>query len=82
MTIFPTQLDICNDSTAIRDRHCRIDLNTAPEDALAAFSAVGPARIQALLHRRPFRSWDDVARVPGISQSIIDRLKSIGAGLS
>lgn len=71
-----------SEAAAQGDRSCRIDLNTAPEDVLAAVSAVGPARIQALVYRRPFRSWDDVARVPGISQTIIERLKSSGAGLS
>lgn len=76
----PTQFDINDDR--VTGGHGRIDLNTAPEDVLAALSAVGPARIQALMLRRPFRSWDDVARVPGISQSIIERLKSSGAGLS
>jgi len=82
MTISPTQFDIYDDQTAVLDRHCRIDLNTAPENVLATFFAVGPARIQALLYRRPFQSWDDVARVPGISQSIVERLKSSGAGIS
>ena len=77
-----TQFNIHDDSVTARDQHCRIDLNTAPENVLATFFAVGPARIQALLHRRPFRSWDEVARVPGISQSIVERLKSSGAGLS
>jgi len=77
----PTQCDF-SEVAATRDRSCRIDLNTAPADMLAAVSAVGPARIQALVYRRPFRSWDEVARVPGISQSIIERLKSSGAGLS
>ncbi len=78
----PTNFAFTSDAAVNRDQSCRIDLNTAPEDVLAAVSAVGPARIQALVHRRPFRSWDDVARVPGISQSIIERLKNSGAGLS
>lgn len=76
-----TSCDI-HDSSNTRDRPHRINLNTAPEDVLAQFSAVGPARIEALMLRRPFRSWDDVARVPGISQTIIERLKKSGAGLS
>ncbi|MCL4765710.1 MAG: helix-hairpin-helix domain-containing protein [Hyphomicrobiaceae bacterium] len=81
MATSPTQFDLYNEPAVVRERHGRIDLNTAPEDVLTAFSAVGPARIQALVHRRPFRSWDDVARVPGISQSIIERLQRSGAGL-
>ncbi|HET7056907.1 MAG TPA: helix-hairpin-helix domain-containing protein [Thermomicrobiales bacterium] len=75
----PKQFEFTN--SQVTGGHCRIDLNTAPEDVLAALSSVGPARIEALMLRRPFRNWDDVARVPGISQSIIERLKSSGAGL-
>ena len=79
MSTFP-QSGFHDDAAAVCER-CRIDLNTAPEDALAELDALGPARIEALLYRRPFRDWDDVARVPGISQSIIERLKSSGAGI-
>lgn len=75
----PTQFELKDHRAS--SGHVRIDLNTAPEDALAALSSVGPARIEALKLRRPFRSWDDVARVPGISQSVIEQLKRSGAGL-
>lgn len=60
----------------------RIDLNTAPEDLLAALPMFGPARVEALLQRRPFRTWADVGRVPGISQCILEELRRSGAALS
>jgi len=59
-----------------------VNLNTVPADLLAGMSDVGPARAEALIQRRPFRDWDDVERVPGISESIIERLKSAGADLA
>lgn len=76
----PNQLNH-HSNAPISDRRPLIDLNTAAEHELAALASVGPARIQALVHRRPFRSWDDVARVPGISPIIIARLKRSGAEL-
>ncbi len=62
---------------------CRemVNLNTAPADLLVGLSEVGPARVEALIQRRPFQNWDDVQRVPGISESIVERLKSAGAEL-
>jgi|GEM_PF-666599 len=77
----PTQLD--HKDAQANHTPVRIDLNTAPEDVLvSSLSAVGPARIEALKLRRSFRNWEEVARVPGISQTIIEQLKKSGAGLS
>ena len=67
------------EQSALRDHSCStFDLNTASPDLLAGVSDVGPARVQALVQRRPFRNWEDVERVPGISESIIERLKRGG----
>lgn len=75
---------ICTQRTgSYSARHCQdmVNLNTASADLLADMSDVGPARVEALIQRRPFRDWEDVHRVPGISESIIERLKSAGAAL-
>lgn len=72
--------DVHADREHYRSR--RVDLNTAPEELLAGSFMLGPARVQALVQRRPFRSWAEVERVPGISQSIVESLKSGGARLS
>ncbi len=72
-----------NDDASYSARHCHdmVNLNTASADLLADMSNVGRARVEALIQRRPFRNWDDVHRVPGISESIVERLKSAGAAL-
>ena len=61
--------------------HDMVNLNTASAELLADVSNVGRARVEALIQRRPFHNWDDVARVPGISESIVERLKNAGAAL-
>jgi DNA uptake protein ComE-like DNA-binding protein len=56
-----------------------IDLNTASEDELAELPMVGRERARALAENRPFKSWEDVERVPGFGSGMVDDLKSGGA---
>lgn len=56
-----------------------VDLNDAPEHELADLPMVGAERAKALIAHRPFRSWEDVQRVPGFSKGMVDDLKSGGA---
>ena len=56
-----------------------IDLNTASIDELADLPMVGRERAEAIAKARPFRSWADVERIPGMSAGMIDDLKSGGA---
>lgn len=56
-----------------------VDLNTAPEKELADLPMVGPKRARALIEARPFRSWDDVEKIPGFDAGMLDDLKSGGA---
>lgn len=56
-----------------------VDLNTASIDQLAELPMVGRERAEAIAQARPFRSWEDVERVPGLSAGLIDDLKSGGA---
>jgi hypothetical protein len=58
-----------------------INLNTVSPDVLVGMCCVGPARAEALMRRRPFRNWDDVAEVPGISELVVESLKRSGAHL-
>ena len=58
-----------------------VDLNTATERELADLPMVGPKRARDLIQHRPFRSWDEVERVPGFSKGMVDDLKSGGAQL-
>lgn len=56
-----------------------VDLNTAGIDELADLPMVGRERAQAIARARPFHSWEDVRRIPGMSDGMIDDLKSGGA---
>jgi DNA uptake protein ComE-like DNA-binding protein len=56
-----------------------IDLNNASEQELAALPMVGPTRARDLVSNRPFRSWEDLERVPGFSKGMVDDLRSGGA---
>jgi len=56
----------------------RIDINSADETALRRLPGVGPSRAAAIVRDRksrgPFRSLQDLSRVPGIGQGLIERL--------
>ena len=58
-----------------------LDLNTATQEQIASLPMVGAERACALVNARPFRSWEDVARVPGFSTGMVDDLKSGGAAI-
>ena len=59
-----------------------VDLNSSSLEELAELPMIGRERAEAMIQSRPFRSWEDVARVPGISNGIIDDLRSGGATLA
>ena len=56
----------------------RIDINKADESALRRLPGVGPSRAAAILRDRnsrgPFRSLQDLTRVPGIGEGLVDHL--------
>jgi DNA uptake protein ComE-like DNA-binding protein len=58
-----------------------VDLNYVSEEELANLPMVGKQRAQDLIRHRPFRSWEEVEKVPGISKGMVDDLKSGGAQL-
>lgn len=57
----------------------RVNLNTAPNAEIEDLPMVGPRRAEAIIRARPFRTWEDVAKVEGMSLGMIDDLKSGGA---
>ncbi len=58
-----------------------IDLNAAREDELARVPAIGPQRAEALVRRRPFKTWGEVIAVPGIDGGLVAALRDGGARL-
>lgn len=55
------------------------DLNTVSEQELAAVPWIGEDRARALIQHRPFGHMDEVRRLPGFSEDIIDQLVRGGA---
>ncbi len=58
-----------------------IDLNAAREDELARVPVIGPQRAEALVRRRPFKTWGEVIAVPGIDGGLVAALRDGGARL-
>ncbi len=56
-----------------------IDLNTASEKDLANIPWLGRERARELVRHRPFTHIDDVRRIPGFTEDIIDQLVRGGA---
>lgn len=58
-----------------------LDLNTADAKALEEMKGVGPAKAQAIVEYRnqngPFKSVDDLAKVPGIKVATIDKNRDL-----
>jgi hypothetical protein len=58
-----------------------VDLNTASEDELSAHVGLGYERASRLMASRPLRSWDDVKRIEGLTDAIVEKLQRSGAVL-
>lgn len=58
-----------------------LDLNHAGEEQLDQEVGLGPERARRLVESRPFASWDDVVRIEGFTQAVVDELRSRGAEL-
>jgi competence protein ComEA len=56
-----------------------VDLNTADEAALKALKGIGPVKAKAIVDYRqtngPFKSVDDLKKVPGIGAKLLAQLK-------
>jgi DNA uptake protein ComE-like DNA-binding protein len=59
----------------------QLDLNSATLEELTMFPLVGRDRARELIKNRPFRTWGEVAQVPGFSLGLMDDLRSGGAKL-
>ncbi|HSQ39272.1 MAG TPA: helix-hairpin-helix domain-containing protein, partial [Anaerolineales bacterium] len=51
-----------------------VDLNTAEVGELTLVPGIGPMLAERIVAARPFASFDDVQRVPGIEPSTLDKI--------
>lgn len=58
-----------------------LQLNSATEDALARELGLGPERARRIVESRPFRSWDDVRRIEGLTDAIVQEMTQSGVEL-
>ncbi len=58
-----------------------VELNTASLDDLSLKVGLGPERASRIAASRPFRSWDDLKRVEGMTDVIVQALQRGGAVL-
>lgn len=65
----------------------KIDINEADADALAALNGIGQAKAEAIIEYRkangPFRSVEELTRVKGLGNAILDRNRdriTVGGG--
>ena len=56
----------------------QININTATLEALKEITQIGPARAQIMFELRPFSSVDDMVRVPGITATALEKIKTQG----
>jgi competence ComEA-like helix-hairpin-helix protein len=59
-----------------------VDLNTVDQVALERIQGVGPTLAAKVIDYRdengPFKTWDDVKKIPGMSTAMIDTLQRQG----
>lgn len=53
----------------------KVNLNTASHEEIANLPMVGDKRADFIVQNRPFHSWDDVGKVVGIGEGMVDDLK-------
>ena len=58
-----------------------VNLNTASEDELEKVGGLGRERAGRLVQNRPYKTWDDVKRVEGFSDKLVEDLQREGAQL-
>lgn len=57
-----------------------VDINTASQQQLEAINGLGPAKAKAIVDYRsksgPFKSVEDIKKVPGIKDGVFKQIKS------
>ncbi|HEX3020675.1 MAG TPA: helix-hairpin-helix domain-containing protein [Chitinispirillaceae bacterium] len=58
-----------------------IDLNNADFETIAKLPMVGEKRAHFIVDNRPYQSWDDLRKVPGLSDGMVEDLRNSNATL-
>lgn len=56
-------------------REEKINLNTADINDLQRVSGLGHTRAQYIFEHRPYKDWEDVKKVPGFNDELINTMK-------
>lgn len=63
------------------ERKGSINLNTADFEDISKLPMVGEKRAHFIIDHRPYSSWDDLKKVPGLSEGMVDDLRNSNATL-
>jgi len=58
-----------------------VDLNKASEQDLQRVGGIGEERAKRIVENRPFQSWEDLKKVEGFNEKLVEDLKQYGATL-
>jgi len=56
-----------------------LELNTANSEEMENIGGMGPARARRITVARPLRNWEDLRRIEGFSDQLVDDLRHAGA---
>jgi competence ComEA-like helix-hairpin-helix protein len=58
-----------------------VDLNKASEEDLQRVGGIGEQRAKRIVENRPFQSWEDLKKVEGFNEKLVEDLQKSGATL-